>query len=512
MRWGVHFESPLPLAPGLLRKLYALFRLAREEGAVDELGLGRVELGREVLRRVGGEHAHVVRLLDEARHGAREAAARLKRYECRNITYVDSEYPIFWERGEGANIWDADGNRYLDCTSAFGVTGLGHTHPAVRKALVEQSARLFHAMGDVHPTALKADLCARLSALTFERWGMGIGKTILGNSGFEAVEAALKTALLHTGKPGVIVFEGAYHGLGYGTLEVGAIPYFREPFRRQLPGFAVTVPYPRCLHCPVKDSVGSGSSNNVGSGLFPHCSTECLNGLRQSIETALAGHEIGAILVEPMQGRGGEIVPPLNFLRMLRAVCDQRNVLLILDEIYTGFNRTGRLFACEHSGVIPDLICLGKGLTSGFPLSACVGRADVMDAWPESAGESLHTSTFLGNPLGCAMALASLEEHAKPGLADRVAERGTRLRQALAQIRSPHLADVRGVGMLIGMEFKLTGAEVNQIVKRALRDGLILLQSGPEGNVLAFTPPFVLTDAEIDWIAARMAGYLAELQ
>ena len=415
-----------------------------------------------------------------------EAAARLRRVESRNVTYLDAEFPVFWARAEGVNVWDVDGNRFLDWTSAFGVAGLGHTNPAVRDALIAQAGALLHGMGDVHPTPLKAELCERLSALTFERWGAGGGKVILGNSGFEAVEAALKTALLHSGKPGVIAFQGAYHGLGYGALEVAGTPYFREPFRAQLKEFAALLPFPK--------------------GPFAD-----LESLRAEIEQTLAAREIGAILVEPIQGRGGEIVPPPGFLPMLRAICDAHHILLLLDEIYTGFNRTGALFACEHSGVIPDVICLGKGLTSGFPLSACVGRAEVMDAWPESMGEALHTSTFLGNPLGCAMALASLEQHAQPELAARVRERGERVKAALQALRAPHVVDLRGEGLLIGLELDLDGAATNDLVKCALRDGLILLQSGPAGNVLAFTPPFAISDEEIAFTVGKIEKYLVAL-
>ncbi len=413
---------------------------------------------------------------------SREAAEILRRFESRNVTYLDADFPIFWQRAEGTNVWDADGNRFLDWTSAFGVAGLGHTNPGVRNALIEQSGNLFHAMGDVHPALRKAELCARLSALTFERWGAGEGKVILGNSGFEAVEAALKTALLRTGKSGVIAFEGGYHGLGYGALEVVGLPYFQDPFRAQLAQFGAVLPFPS--------------------------SEDDLQRMEEGIKAALAEREIGAILAEPIQGRGGERVPPTNFLRKLRELCDRHGLLLILDEIYTGFNRTGELFACERVGVVPDVICLGKALTSGFPLSACVGRADIMDAWPLSGGEALHTSTFLGNPLGCAMALASLHEHEKPETAARVRERGARLKQVLEEIRSPHIEEVRGEGLLVGMELRLDGGAVNDLVKRALRDGLILLQSGPAGNVLAFTPPFAISDEEIGFTAGRIQGYL----
>jgi len=414
-------------------------------------------------------------------------AADLRRYECRNVTFLAPDWPIFWQRAEGVNVWDADGNRFLDLTSAFGVSGLGHTNAAICEALVEQSQELLHAMGDVHPTALKARLCARLSDLTFARWGRGDGKTILGNSGFEAIEAALKTSLLRTGRAGVIAFHGGYHGLGFGAVAASGIPFFREPFRAQLPDFATLLPYPR--------------------------DASALDALRGPLEQAAARGDIGAILVEPVQGRGGLLVPAAGFLPLLRAVCDAHGLLLIADEIYTGFNRTGALFACEHAAVVPDLICLGKALTGGFPLSACVGRAEVMDAWPYSTGEALHTSTFLGNPLGCAMALAALEQHADPATAALVRERGARLRAALDALRSPHLREVRGLGLMLGLELVTDSAPATElalsIVQRALRDGVILLADSPTGNVLSFAPPFAISDEEIAFVAERMQKYLA---
>jgi 4-aminobutyrate aminotransferase-like enzyme len=217
--------------------------------------------------------------------------------------------------------------------------------------------------------------------------------------------------------------------------------------------------------------------------------------------------------VEPIQGRSGEIVPPKDFLRLLRRICDEEKVLLGLDEIYTGFNRTGRLFACEYSEVVPDIICLGKALTSGFPLSACVGRAEVMDAWPESEGEALHTSTFLGNPLGCAMALASLREHRQPAVAEKVCASGRYLRAALRGIRSPRIGDVRGAGLLVGVELvgsqgEPDAAMAGRCVVQGLREGLLLLAGGSHGNVLSLTPPFEISKDEIDYLVARLAAIL----
>jgi acetylornithine/succinyldiaminopimelate/putrescine aminotransferase len=281
-------------------------------------------------------------------------------------------------------------------------------------------------------------------------------------------------------------------------LEVVGTNYFRAPFRRQLKEFATLLPYPKIRFSSETED-------------FPECPPELLENLEHQIEQAAQTREIGCVLVEPIQGRGGEIIPPIGFLQMLRSVCNRLGLVLILDEIYTGLNRTGALFACEHFGVIPDIICLGKGLTSGFPLSACVGKAEIMDAWPESTGEALHTSTFLGNPLGCAMALASLEQHANPETATEVRRTGTKVKRAFQQIQSQHVVEVRGIGLLIGVELTLDGLQTNQLVKRALRDGMIWLQSGPAGNVLVFAPPFAMAEEEIAFTATRLQEYLTSL-
>lgn len=418
---------------------------------------------------------------------SRACAEKLRAFESRGVTWMAADFPVFWERGDGANVWDVDGNRFLDFTAAFAVSGLGHGAGVLREAVQEQADRLLHAMGDVHPAAGKAELCEALSAITFERWGAGTGRTFLGNSGSEAIEAALKTALLRTGKPGVVSFEGGYHGLGHGALETGGLPYFREPFEAQLGRFGVKAAYPRRL--------------------------EDLVAVEEALESAFRERKIGCVLVEPVQGRGGEVVPPAGFLPLVRRLCDAHGAVLILDEIYTGFHRTGRFFACEHSGVVPDIICLGKALSGGFPISACVGRAEVMDAWPLSGGEALHTSTTLGNPLGCAMALASIAEHRKPETAERAILAGRRLEAALRELKSPRIAEVRGIGAMLGVELvdsqgRPDGALAGAIMRWGLAEGLILLGGGPHGNVLSFSPPFGVNEEEIAFLREKLDGYL----
>ncbi len=409
---------------------------------------------------------------------SRALAERLRAHESHNVTYLSDGFPVFWERAAGTNVWDADGNRFLDLTGAFAVASLGHSNPALVEALAGQASTLLHGMGDVHPSEAKVRLCERLSELTFERWGAGTGKTVLGCSGFEAVEAALKTAHLASGRTGVVTFENSYHGTGYGTLAAGAMPRFRTPFARQLAEIGEVLPF-------------------GNAGLDP-------------LRSTLSRGETGAVLVEPVLGRGGKTVPEPDFLPSLRSLCDEFGAVLIADEIYTGLNRTGRLFACEHWGVAPDIICLGKALTGGFPLSACVGRAPLMDAWPVSDGEAIHTSTFLGHPAGCAMALAALEQHADPEVAAGVAATGERLRAALSGLDAPGAGDVRGLGLMLGLE--LSGdVDSGALAAAALGAGIIVLADGPGGGVLAFAPPFGISDEEIRFTAGWLQEYLTSL-
>ena len=399
----------------------------------------------------------------------------LRDYESRNVTHLaaDGSWPIVWERAKGVHVWDTDGKKYLDLTAAFAVAATGHSNPRATRAAQAQLAKRPHAMGDVHPHPLKGQLARELSKLTFGRWKLGRGKTIFCNSGFEAVEAALKTALLATGKKGVIAFEGAYHGLGYGALTATHRKHFRSPFKIQLGKFGHFAPFPTTL--------------------AEFATT------KKQLKTLFKKHPVGALLVEPIQGRAGLRVPPPKFLRLLRTLCDKHDALLICDEIYTGFGRTGKWFACEHSSFFPDLICLGKALTNGFPLSACVGRATVMDrAWPKSTGEAIHTSTFLGHPVGCAMALAQLRELKVKKLVTQARHRGKQLEKLCK--RFPILgARFVGKGLMVGLAFdEADGPKVFAVVKDMLRRGFILLPAGEHGNVIAFTPAFTITQKQLE--------------
>jgi len=432
----------------------------------------------------------------------RQTLDLLRQYESRNVLFTepDGSWPIVWKRAKGVHVWDAGGKKYLDLTSAFGVAAAGHANPAVVRAGQKQMATLLHAMGDVHPHALKARLARELSRITFERWAKSVprpaflpppsGKVIFNNSGFEAVEAALKTAMLATGQPGIIAFGGGYHGLGYGALNATHRDHFHGPFRSQLREFGRFLPFPK--------------------------TADELRQLQTAAAKIFRREKVGAILVEPIQARGGINIPPTGFLPLLRKLCDEHGGLLILDEIYTGFGRTGKWFACEHSGVVPDLICLGKALTGGFPLSACVGRTDLMDvAWPDSQGEAIHTSTFLGHPVGCAMALAQTAEIRRMKLCERSATRGRSLLQQLSTLQLPAsiFAHVRGCGLMVGLELlnpdgTPATAESLRVIKGMLHRGFILLPEGEHANIISFTPPLTITEAQLHRMLAELGKVL----
>jgi 4-aminobutyrate aminotransferase-like enzyme len=419
---------------------------------------------------------------------SRALAARLSAVESRNITRVAADSPIFWSRASGAGVTDADGNVFIDLTAGFGVAFSGHANPRVVAAIEAQCRQLPHALGDVHPADVKVELLEALA----ERAPGALGVSILGSAGAEAVEAALKTALLRTGRPGVLAFRGAYHGLTLGALAVTHRADFREPF---LPWIH---PHVRFVPWPAEDEDPAAAGDAVDAAL--HAAER-------------AGMPVGAVIAEPILGRGGLAVPPAGFLRALRERCDGQRTLLILDEIYTGLGRTGRWFACQQEDVVPDILVVGKALAGGLPLSAAIGTADVMDAWPPSTGEAIHTSTFLGNPVACAAAVAQLRCIAEDGLVERARTLGHRVRrrvEAWAE-RFPGLRPA-GRGLLAGVRVPAGGPVPGalEIARRLLPLGYIALAEGPGADVLAITPPAVIEDAQLeaalDAIEALLGG------
>ena len=408
-----------------------------------------------------------------ARHESPGITARRARQgESRGL----SKDPIVWTRAAGANVWDADGNRYVDLTAGFGVATIGHTHPAVTRAICAQAGTLLHGMGDVFPNDRRIALMAALAGrATFG--GVALSQAILAGGGAEAVEAALKTATLAAGKPGVLAFWGGYHGLSYGALAATAYKAdFRAPFAAQLGAHVRHLPY----------------------GCDPGLVDAFVAG------PATGGEAIGAILVEPIQARGGEVVPPAGWLAALRAICDRRGLVLVFDEVYTGFGRTGRWWGSEHEGVVPDVMAVGKSLGGGLPIGAALARPEIMRAWGESKGEAIHTSTFLGNPVVAAAALATLEVM----VAIDVPARARAFEAATRAYFEPRGVGVRGRGGLLGLELGSPGAAA-RVMGRALRRGYLVLPSGVHGDVLGLTPPLMLSDAQrgaaFDAIAAAIA-------
>jgi 4-aminobutyrate aminotransferase len=435
---------------------------------------------------------------------SRRLAGELARYESPNVTYLAEDFPVFWAEARGANVRDVDGNVYVDLTAAFAVAGPGHAHPRVVAAVRAQAERLMHGMGDVHPPAVKVDVLRALAEVA----PGGLTRSILASSGAEAVEAALKTVAVATGKPRVLAFHGAYHGLTYGALAASGREDFRAPFAAQLPALAVFAPYPYAYRSPP-----GSDPDEVGAAALRH--------VEHLLDTAGPASEgIGAILVEPVQGRGGDVVPPDSFLPGLRRICDERGLLLVLDEVYTGFGRTGRWFACEHRGVVPDLLVVGKGLTGGMPFAACIGTDAVMEAWPKSQGEAIHTSTFLGHPLGCAAALASIAVLREERLVERSAALGAQIKARLEEMTADHprVGEVRGLGMMIGVELVRDRATrepapelCGRVVVEALRRGVLVLGGGIHGNVLSLSPPFVITEEQADAALAVLDEVLSTL-
>lgn len=399
----------------------------------------------------------------------------LQGVESRNVTWVGEDFPVVWERARGANVRDVDGNRYVDLTGAFGVAAVGHSAPEVVRAIRRESGRLIHGMGDVHPPRLKVELLRRLCAVA--PWGDET-RAVLSSGGAEAVEIALKTALLATGRPGVVAFDGGYHGLTMGALAATARSDFRTPFRSRL-------------------------YEGVGWAPWPE-SVEAVAGALDEFRRLLAGPEggdpVGAVIVEPIQGRAGIRVPPPGFLGEVVRLAHEAGALVIFDEIFTGMGRTGALFAFQQEpGLLPDLLCVGKALGGGMPISACLAPRAVMDAWPRSGGEALHTSTFLGHPLACAAALAVLRILEDGELIRRAGEVGAwhaaRLRAALSGFEG--VAAVRGRGLFLGVELQGAGSGM-RLTTHALSRGFLTLPAGPAGEVLEITPPLVISERQLE--------------
>ncbi len=392
----------------------------------------------------------------------------------------EEQAPIVYTEAAGANVVDVDGNVYVDLAAGFGALLLGHGPERVAQAVEAQGRRLWLALGDVFASDTKVELCQRLVAL-FPEDG---ARVMLGTSGADAVTAALKTAVLATGRAGIVAFEGAYHGLSHGPLAAcGLAPGFREPFAAQLNANVRFAPYP--------------------------ADARSLEATMATVRGALRAGGAGAVLVEPLLGRGGCVVPPAAFLPSLREACDEVGALLVCDEIWTGLGRSGAWLASVEAGVTPDLVCLGKGLGAGLPISACIGTARAMAAWGEHGGTTIHTATHFGAPLACAAALATLATLREERLPERARAVGERWRQKLHERTAGRgVTEVRGRGLMVGVALAGGAGEALAVARRLLACGWIVLTGGSAGNVLTLTPPLTIDENLLDGFAAALAETL----
>lgn len=381
--------------------------------------------------------------------------------------------PIYAARAANAEIWDVEGNRYIDFAGGIGVLNTGHRHPAVMAAVAEQLEKFTHTCWQVMPYPGYVELAEKLNRLTP---GAFAKKTSFFSTGAEAVENAIKIARAATGRSGVIAFSGAFHGRTMMAMTLtGKVAPYKAGFG-PFPPEVYHAPFPMELHGTSVDDAIAGIER-----LF-----------RADIDPA----RVAAIIIEPVQGEGGFYVAPAVLLRRLRALCDEHGILLVADEIQSGFARTGRWFAMDHAGVVPDIIVTAKSLAGGFPLSAVTGRADVMDAAPPGG----LGGTYAGNPVAIAAALAVLGVIEREDLVGRATRLGDAIRGVLVALQATHgqIADVRGLGAMIGVEFvdPQTGAPDAAFAKRvqayALDSGLLLLTCGIHFNVIRFLMPLTI--------------------
>lgn len=393
---------------------------------------------------------------------------------------VLTAHPVVLERAQGAEAWDVDGRRYLDFVAGIGVLNLGHNHPRVVRAVQDQLGRITHAAFQVAAYPPYLDLARRLSALV---GGGEAYKAAFFTSGAEAVENAVKIARAHTNRPAVIAFRGAFHGR---TLLGTTLTGMSAPYRQNFGPFA-----PEIFHTPFPNPYRGVSAEDA------------LAALEDLFATEVAPERVAAILIEPVQGDGGFLPAPPGFLNALQDIARRHGSVLILDEIQSGFGRTGTLFAFEHAGIRPDLVTVAKSLAGGLPLSGVVGRAEIMDA-PTPGGLG---GTYGGNGLACAAALGVLDAFEQDGLLERAEILGKRLRAGLDALQQRHAAigEVRGLGFMLAMEIVTDRAsrrpdadKAQRIIDAARNEGLLVIKCGVHRNVVRFLAPLVTTDAQLD--------------
>jgi 4-aminobutyrate aminotransferase len=383
-------------------------------------------------------------------------------------------------KGEGAYVWDEEGKKYLDFASGVAVVNCGHNHPYVVQKAKEQMDQLIHGGHNVVYYASYIKLAEKILGHVGSDY-----KIYFSNSGAEANEAAIKLAKQVTHRPGIISFKRSFHGR---TLATTTLTASNAKYRRNYEGLLPSVYY---AEYPYATRTGLTEEQEVA---------RCLAQLEEIFHDLIEPEQVACMIMEPIQGEGGYVVPPKAFLQAIRKICDEHGILLIFDEVQTGFGRTGKIFAYENFDVKPDIMSLAKAIANGFPLSAMVAKRELMDKWPAGT----HGGTFGGNPVACAAGVAVFEL-LEGGLVDHAAEVGAYFKQKLLELAEQHdeVLEVRGLGLMIGIEFvdqdgKPDGEIVTAIRAKALKKGLILLNCGVNHNVIRFIPPLIVTKEQID--------------
>lgn len=392
-------------------------------------------------------------------------------------------YERTWSHGEGHRLYDSDGRPYLDFSTGIATTILGHSHPAVTAAITRQAEQLLHVcngLGHLEPVT-------RLAEMIVANLPESLDTVFFGNSGTEVVEGALKLARRVTGRRAIISFEGAFHGRTYGSLSITTSnPNYQAGHGPLLPDVHV-VPYPQ---------------PRAWGGDEDAASDAALAALDRLFAERVRPSEVAAVIIEPVLGEGGYVPAPAEFLRRLRTMCTEQGIVLIFDEVQSGYGRTGRMWAFEHAGAVPDVICLAKGIANGMPLGAFVSRRELHERW----GTGAHGSTFGGNPVSCAAGIAVLETIVGEGLVANSAARGEQLVAGLRQLaeQEPRIGDIRGMGLMIGVE--MVNAETgepdgelgNRLLAGCADEGLLVLTCGPAHNVIRWCAPLDVSAEEID--------------
>ena len=407
-------------------------------------------------------------------------------------------YERSWDHGEGHTLYDSEGRGFLDFTCGIATTSLGHHHPAVTAAIKDQADKLLHicnALGYLEPVA-------RLATMLADTCPDPLDTVFFGNSGTEAVEAALKLARRVTGRPGIIAFRGAFHGRTFGAASITSSSInYRTGYEPLLPSVYLT-PFP--------------SVYRYFGGDEEQATAAAMGSLRTLLGHEIAPSSVAAIIIEPIQGEGGFSPAPASFLRELRALCDRHGILLICDEIQSGIARTGKMWAFEDAGIVPDVICVAKALANGMPIGAIVTRRELQERW----GVGAHGTTFGGNPVSCAAGVAVMRTIAEQGLVANAAARGKELEAGLRALmaKDDRIGDVRGRGLMMGVEFVKDRATrdpdtdtCEALMQACAEQGLLILNCGTHHNVIRFLPPIDVTADEISTGLELFAGALSSL-